>query len=144
MEVGETLEIDGIKQILWPTHCIERTHGASLVKELNKDRIHKYFHKGDDPGIDSYSAFFWTMHGKKETGLDAYLREKNVTKIFVVGLTTEYCVMYTALDGVELGYEVAVVLDACCPVNLHPHDERRAVEKMKEAGVEIIDSASLI
>jgi len=142
MEVGETIEVHGTEQVLWPVHCVEHTHGAALVKELNKDRIHKYFHKGCDPKIDSYSAFY-DNERKKETGLDAFLREKNVTKIFIAGLTTEYCVFYTALDGLEMGYEVAVIIDACRPVNLEPHDEKNAVEKMKKAGVEIIRSNSL-
>lgn len=140
-EVGEKVKVDGIEQILWPVHSVQHTHGAALVKELNKDRIHKYFHKGDDPGIDSYSAFFDNEH-LRETGLDEFLREKNVTKIFLAGLTTEYCVLYTAMDGLDLGYEVAVILDACRGVNLDPNDEKHAVEKMRKAGVEIVHSSS--
>ena len=137
---GEEIDINGVKQILWPTHCVEHTHGAALIQTLNKDRIHKYFHKGTDKNIDSYSAFFDNGH-IKETGLDAYLREKNVTRLLIVGLTTEYCVKYTALDALELGYEVAVIKDACRPVNLHPHDEKKALEEMTQAGAKILTSA---
>ena len=141
-EVGEKIKVDGIEQILWPVHCVEHTHGAALVKELNKDRIHKYFHKGNNPEIDSYSAFF-DNERLRETGLDEFLRIKNVTKVFLAGLTTEYCVLYTAMDALELGYEVAVILDACRPVNLDPHDEKHAIEKMRKAGIETVYSKSL-
>jgi len=139
MDVGETIDVDGQDQVLWPVHCVEHTHGAALIKELNKDRIHKYFHKGTDPNIDSYSVFF-DNEKKNETGLDAFLREKEVSKVFLAGLTTEYCVKYTALDALELGYEVAVVLDTCRPVNLDPNDEKKAIVEMKKAGVEFINS----
>lgn len=142
MKIGEILEVDGEKQMLWPIHCVEYTHGASIVQELNKGCIQKYFYKGNDPSIDSYSAFFDNQK-KRETGLDTFLRTKNVTTIFLSGLTTEYCVMYTALDGLKLGYKVVVILDACRPVNLHPSDEKNAIKKMRKSGVQIIHSTVL-
>ena len=137
-EVGESVDVHGKKQKLWPVHCVAHTHGASLVKELNKGRIHKYVHKGVDKDIDSYSAFF-DNDGVKSTGLDEFLRENKITKLYIAGLTTDFCVLYSALDARELGYEVAVIRDACKPV----FDEKEPFQKMREAGVEIINASDL-
>ena len=113
-EVGESIQVDGIRQELWPVHCLQNTHGASLVKELNKDHIDRYFHKGIDHGVDSYSAFF-DNDKERETGLENYLRQVEVTKLYIAGLTTDFCVKYSTLDALELGYEVVVIADACRP-----------------------------
>src|SRR5690242_8802274 len=74
-KVGETIDIDGYEQILWPVHCVKETFGAELVQGLNKEGIHDYFHKGVDKKIDSYSAFFDNRR-LKTTGLGEYLKER--------------------------------------------------------------------
>ncbi len=134
-KVGEIIEVDGIEQELWPIHCVEHTHGAALVKELKKDSIDRYFYKGTDLNIDSYSAFF-DNDKEHETELDHFLREKGVTKLYIAGLTTDFCVKFSALDALDLGYEVVVIKDACRAV----HDEKGALEEMKQAGAQIITS----
>ncbi|MCB1110788.1 MAG: bifunctional nicotinamidase/pyrazinamidase [Chlamydiia bacterium] len=135
---GESIEIDGVKQELWPIHCVQNTHGASLVEELKKDPIDHYFRKGIDRETDSYSAFF--DNGKKrETGLDAFLKEHEVTKLYIAGLTTDFCVKYSALDALELGYEVIVIADACRAV----FDKKDALKEMQQAGAEIVTVNSL-
>jgi nicotinamidase/pyrazinamidase len=138
MEVGESIDVHGKKQKLWPVHCVAHTHGAAVVKTLNKDRIHKYVHKGIDKDIDSYSAFF-DNDGIKSTGLDEFLRENTVTRLYVAGLATDFCVLYTVLDARELGYEVVVIKDACKAV----FDEKEPLRKMQEAGAEIVTSSNL-
>lgn len=137
-KVGETIEIDGMKQELWPVHCVKHTPGSQISKEVNQDLIEKYFYKGSDQGIDSYSAFFDNGH-VKSTGLDAFLKEQGVTKITVAGLTTDFCVLFSVIDALKLGYEVVVVADACRPV----FDDKVALEKMREAGATIIYSKDL-
>jgi len=137
-EVGELIEVHGVKQEPWPVHCLQNTHGASLVKELNKDHIDRYFHKGIDHNIDSYSAFF-DNDKKRETGLDNYLRQQHVTKLYVAGLTTDFCVKYSVFDALELGYEVVVIADACRAV----FEEKEALEEMKKAGAMITKASHL-
>src|SRR5262249_40102487 len=123
-------------QILWPAHCVQGSHGAQLVEKLETKRIDRIFQKGTDPAIDSYSGFFDNGH-KKSTGLGDYLKEKGVTDISVVGLATDYCVKFTALDAVQLGFKTTVIRDACRAVNLQPEDEQRAIEEMQKAGIQI-------
>lgn len=137
-KVGEVIDLDGIKQELWPVHCVKHTPGSQISKEVNQDLIERYFYKGSDQGIDSYSAFFDNGH-EKPTGLDAFLKEKGVTKITVAGLTTDFCVLFSVIDALKLGYEVVVVADACRPV----FDDKGALEMMREAGAVITLSKDL-
>jgi nicotinamidase/pyrazinamidase len=116
----------------WPVHCVQNTKGAEFVFGLKTEKFAEVFHKGTDPEIDSYSTFFDNEH-QKQTGLDAFLKEKGVEEVVLAGLTTDYCVLYSALDAVELGYKVTVVIDVCRPI----HDEAKAVKKMREKGVKI-------
>lgn len=93
---------------LWPPHCISGTVGSEFYDELDQGKIKKIFYKGSEEGADSYSAFF-NDNKKKSTGLNEFLKENLITKIVIVGLVLEYCVAATALDGVSLGYEVAII-----------------------------------
>lgn len=137
--VGQTIDLNGLKQILWPVHCVQNTPGAKVAKSLRLLPIDRVFQKGTDPGIDSYSGFFDNGH-RKSTGLDAFLKCKSVTDVFVAGLATDYCVKFTALDARTLGYNVHLVVDACRGVNLHPGDVDAAIEEMRKAGVMITKS----
>lgn len=137
--VGQTIDLNGLKQILWPVHCVQNTPGAKVAKSLRLLPIDRVFQKGTDPGIDSYSGFFDNGH-RKSTGLDAFLKCKSVTDVFVGGLATDYCVKFTALDARTLGYNVHLVVDACRGVNLHPGDVDAAIEEMRKAGVMITKS----
>ena len=139
---GDVVELAGRPQILWPAHCVQETPGADFVPGLNQDRWAAVFQKGAVRHIDSYSGFF--DNGKEHaTGLGDYLKEQGVTDLYILGLATDYCVKFTALDAVELDFHTHLVLDACRPVNLQPEDEREAVEAMREAGVEITTSQEL-
>ncbi|PTX96102.1 bifunctional nicotinamidase/pyrazinamidase [Spartobacteria bacterium LR76] len=139
---GDVVELAGRPQILWPAHCVQETRGADFVPGLNQDRWAAVFQKGAVRHIDSYSGFF--DNGKERaTGLGDYLKEQGVTDLYILGLATDYCVKFTALDAVELGFRTHLVLDACRAVNLQPGDEREAVEAMRQAGVEITTSQEL-
>ena len=133
---GEIINLGGVKQILWPDHCIQGTKGAELHHELDSHKITKIFPKGVQQNIDSYSGFFENDH-QTATGLGLYLKKKGVTKIFITGLATDYCVKYTALDSVKLGFKTIVLIDACRGVELNPGDVKEAIAEMKESGVVI-------
>ncbi len=123
----------------WPVHCVANTHGAALVEELKRGPIDRCFRKGTDPKVDSYSVFF-DNDKKTKSGLDDFLREKGVTELYVVGLATDYCVKFTVLDALELGYEVTVIKDGCRAV----HDEKGALEEMEKAGAKITISEKVL
>lgn len=137
---GEVIELDGLSQILWPVHCVERTRGAELVSDLRTDAIRAVFRKGTDPAIDSYSAFFDNAH-RKLTGLGDYLKGQGVDRVFLVGLATDYCVLYTALDARALGFGAVLVEEGCRAVELEAGDAARAIERMRAVGVEILAHA---
>ncbi|MGB9688986.1 bifunctional nicotinamidase/pyrazinamidase [Thermogutta sp.] len=139
---GEVVEINGVPQILWPVHCVQETPGAKFHPGLNTQLFQAVFRKGTDPAIDSYSGFYDNAR-QRATGLHEYLQEHGVTRIFVVGLATDYCVKWTCLDGVELGYQTFLVEDACRGVELMPGDVERSLKQLREAGVTIVSSAEL-
>lgn len=136
-KVGEKIYLEGISQILWPDHCVQGTLGAEFCSAWNHKQIQHIFFKGTEHHIDSYSAFFDNGH-RKSTDLDTYLRNHHIKKIFIAGLTTDYCVKYTVLDALQLGFQTYVVKDACKAVNLHPDDENQALDEMRKAGAQII------
>jgi nicotinamidase/pyrazinamidase len=140
---GELIDLNGLTQILWPTHCVQGTPGADFVQELQQDHWDRVFHKGTDPQTDSYSGFF--DNGRRQsTGLGDYLRQKNVTDVYVTGLATDYCVKFTVLDALKLGFKTHLVEDACRGVNLQPEDVRNAMESMKAAGAKIIAANQIL
>jgi nicotinamidase/pyrazinamidase len=137
--IGEVIDVEGLPQVLWPVHCVQETSGAEFGPSLDVRRISHVVRKGTDPHIDSYSGFFDNGH-RKATGLDEWLRTRGVTEIYLLGLATDYCVKYTALDGRRLGYDVWLILDGCRGVELQPGDVAEAVEEMRSAGVRGITS----
>jgi nicotinamidase/pyrazinamidase len=133
---GDVVILNGIEQILWPDHCVQETKGAAFHPGLHVGKAARVFRKGTDVNIDSYSAFFDNAR-KKSTGLDAYLKERGVLSVYLCGLATDYCVKFSALDAVELGFETYVIEDACRGVNLREGDAARAIEEMRERGAQI-------
>ena len=140
--VGEVVEVQGLPQILWPAHCVKGTHGAEFAPGLKTGRIEHVFLKGTEREIDSYSALFDNGH-RKSTGLGEYLRERGVASVYLLGLATDYCVHFTALDAVEAGFEVFVIEDGCRGVNLKPNDSAAALDEIRRAGGHIIRSETL-
>jgi len=140
---GEVIDLNGLEQVLWPVHCVAGTPGAELVAGLDSRKIDEVFRKGTDPEIDSYSGFFDNGH-RRATGLHEYLRAKGVTDVYILGLATDYCVKFTALDASRLGYGTFVVEDACRGVDLRPGDVARALTEMREAGVKIVRSREVL
>jgi len=135
-EPGKHLTENGRDWILWPEHCVQGNSGAEFSNELTTSKIEKVFYKGTHEKIDSYSAFFDQSH-LKSTGLGGFLNDKGVSKVYIVGLATDYCVKFSCLDALSLGFEAYVIIDACKPVNLHKGDEKKAIEEMERAGAKI-------
>jgi nicotinamidase/pyrazinamidase len=100
-------------------------------------------HKGTDPGIDSYSAFFDNGH-QKDTGLAEFCRTHGVSELVVCGLATDYCVKFTVLDALGLGFGVTVIEDGCRAVELQPGDGARAIDEMRSAGALVTTSESFV
>ena len=140
---GELSELAGLPQVLWPDHCVQGSHGAEFHRDLDLSRVAKVFRKGTDPAIDSYSGFFDNGH-RKSTGLGDYLREQNVTGVYVLGLATDYCVKWTALDAVQLGFRTHLIEDGARGVELSPGDLAKAVEEMRAAGVDVTRSQEVL
>lgn len=123
-------------QVLWPTHCVQGGRGAEFHHSLATNPADMIIRKGFRPAIDSYSAFFENDH-LTPTGLEGYLRTRGVTKITLVGLATDFCVAYSALDAARLGFGVTVLEGACRAIDLNGSLEKtRAL--MQAAGVHLI------
>ncbi len=99
-------------QVLWPDHCIQGTEGAAFHKDLNTTRADLIIRKGYNRAIDSYSAFFENDH-ETPTGLEGYLRTRGIDRLNMVGLATDFCVNYSAVDAATLGFNVTVRQDLC-------------------------------
>jgi len=135
-------ELAGLPQVLWPVHCVQGSHGAEFHPEFDRSRVARVFQKGTDPQIDSYSAFYDNGR-RKATGLADYLREEGVTDLTILGLATDYCVRFTALDGLWLGFRITVVEDGCRAVELVEGDGELVLEEMRAAGARVVTSAML-
>jgi nicotinamidase/pyrazinamidase len=120
-------------QVLWPTHCVQGTPGAEFHAGLRSSSADIIIRKGFRAGIDSYSAFFENDH-KTPTGLEGYLRTRGVTDLTLVGLATDFCVGYSAIDAAGLGFNVTVLEGACRAIDLDG-SLATAREKMRAAGV---------
>ncbi|NCO86027.1 MAG: bifunctional nicotinamidase/pyrazinamidase [Rhodobacterales bacterium] len=120
-------------QTLWPDHCIQNSTGADFHPGLTAGRADMILRKGVNPAIDSYSAFFENDR-QTATGLDGYLRSRGITAVTLVGLATDYCVAYSALDAARLGFAVTVRGDLCRAIDLNG-SLSAALVQMQEAGV---------
>lgn len=147
-KIGTLGKLDGLDQVMWPDHCVQGTRGADFVAGVIKDavrsgKVHKVFQKGTDVKVDSYSGFFDNGR-RKSTGLSEYLKSKGISELVVLGLATDYCVKFTALDAVSEGFKTTFVKDGSRAVNLSPEDETRAIEEMQSRGIRIAFSTDLL
>lgn len=133
-KTGDVIPINSLPQTIWPDHCVQNTHGAELARELNSKPILRVFRKGTDKCFDSYSGFYDNAL-RKSTGLGEYLIEMDIEDITIIGLTTEYCVNFTAVDARALGLKSRVVLEGIRGVELKHGDCEKALDKMRNAGV---------
>ena len=141
-EPYQVIELGGLPQVLWPVHCVQGSKGAELHPALDRSRITKIFPKGTDPSIDSYSGFHDNGR-QRSTGLADWLRDAGVDTVYVMGLATDYCVKFTALDARAEGFATYLVEDGCRGVELAPGDSERAIDELRAAGVVVIDSGAI-
>ena len=132
----EEIEMAYGSQTLWPDHCVQGSHGADFHPELNLMPAELIIRKGFRTEIDSYSAFFENDH-VTPTGLTGYLRERGLSELTFVGLATDFCIAYSALDAVGQGFSARVLLEACRGIDLMGSMETM-IGKMKAAGVDLI------
>ena len=123
-------------QVLWPDHCIQGTEGAGFHPGLETDRADVIIRKGYNREIDSYSAFFENDH-KTPTGLHGYLQTRGLTDLTLVGLATDFCVNYSAVDAARLGYAVRLRSDLCRAIDLDG-SLAAAMQGMQDAGIRIL------
>lgn len=138
----ETIELDYGPQVLWPKHCVQGTHDAEFHPNLNIPTAQLIIRKGFHAHIDSYSAFMEADHATM-TGLTGYLKERSIDTVYVVGIATDFCVAWTALDAVKQGFKTLVVEDACKAIDLNGSLEH-AWQTMQQQGVVRIQSTDLL
>lgn len=136
-KIFEQILLNGLPQVLWPEHCVQEMPGAQFSPSLETKRIEAIFRKGMDKNIDSYSGFF--DNGKlKATGMGDYLKGKGVTAVYVTGLAGDYCVHFTALDALELGFQSTIIEDSTRPID--PNYFKEAMQKYVAKGGVLIKS----
>ena len=138
----EQIEVSYGAQTLWPGHCIQGTKGAEFHPALHLPQAELILRKGFRKQIDSYSVFFENDR-VTPTGLDGYLNERGLTRIFLAGLAYDYCVGYSALDARRLGRPAFVIRDACRAIDLNGSVAKIEAE-FAAAGVEVIESRALL
>lgn len=142
-KVGEIGELNGCTQIWWPVHCVQGTAGADFHPALNQSAIQWIVQKGTDSEIDSYSAFFDNGHQRK-TELNEWLQANHITHLTILGLATDYCVKFSVLDAIALGYHTEVLVDGCRGVNLSPDDSESALREMAQQGAILTDMTQFL
>ena len=135
-EPFQVIEMPYGEQVLWPDHCVQGTQGAAFHPELRTDRAELIVRKGYSSGIDSYSAFYENDH-RTATGLAGYLRERGLQRLHICGLATDFCVKWTALDGLNEGFESTVIENASGAIDLDGSLEAARAE-MRAAGVTLL------
>ncbi|MEQ8525300.1 bifunctional nicotinamidase/pyrazinamidase [Gracilimonas sp.] len=140
-EPYETIELDYGEQVLWPDHCVQGSEGAAFHPDLETNASQVVVRKGFRKHIDSYSAFF-ENDNETVTGLHGFLQERGVDELFVVGLATDFCVKWTVLDGLKLGYKINLVEDAVRGIDLNGSVDK-AMQEMKDAGVNLTYSKDI-
>ncbi|MGB9727668.1 MAG: bifunctional nicotinamidase/pyrazinamidase [Nitrososphaeria archaeon] len=122
---------------LWPVHCVQNSWGAEFHHMLKLPRNAIIVSKAYEPNFEAYSGF-------QGTELDKILKERNVKRLFICGLATDYCVKATVLDALKLGYEVYLLVDAIKGVNIRPKDSEEAINEMVKAKARLLKFEQLV
>lgn len=133
-----TIQLPYGEQVLWPRHCVQGSHDAEFHPDLQLDRARLIIRKGIHQGIDSYSAF-QEADRKTTTGLAGYLKELGIHDVYIVGIATDFCVAWTAIDACQFGFNTYVIEDACQGIDLNG-SLAAAWQQMQQAGVKRINS----
>jgi len=136
----EKIDLDGLEQVLWPDHCTQGSRGAAFAPDLHLQKVEAIFRKGTDIDIDSYSGFYDNGH-RKNTGLAAYLRGRNISEIYLAGLAGDYCVYFSAKDALQEGFTTYLIDNAIRAIN--KEDYQKAKADIIQKGGKIINSQDL-
>lgn len=138
----DTIDLPYGEQILWARHCVQGSQGADFHQDLHTNHAQLIIRKGHHADIDSYSGFL-EADRTTLTGLSGYLHTHNIKRVFVVGLATDFCVAWTAIDAVHFGFETFVIEDACRGINAN-HSLEKAWATMLEWGIKRITSELIL
>ena len=138
----DTIELPYGTQVLWNAHCVQGTLDADFHADLQADKAELIIRKGYHRHIDSYSAFMEADRATK-TGLAGYLHERGIDSVYVVGIATDFCVAWTAIDATEFGFNCTVITDATAPININGSLDK-AMADMAAAGVKFINSKDIL
>src|SRR5438094_3764343 len=135
----ETIAVAYGSQVLWPDHCVQGTEGADFHPAFHVERLELILRKGFHQSVDSYSAF--VENDKTSTGLAGYLSERGFRRVFLAGLALDYCVRFSTQDALRLGFEVAVVADACRAIDASAADA--LLDEFHRAGALVVSSSDI-
>ncbi|HVZ06454.1 bifunctional nicotinamidase/pyrazinamidase [Rhodopila sp.] len=139
----EMIELSYGPQVLWPDHAIAGSGNAAIHRDIDQGPIEVIIRKGCDRELDSYSTFFENDR-RTPTGLDGWLRQRGLSRLFLCGLATDFCVAWSAEDAVRLGYEVFLIEDACRGIGLPAAPGRTTMDDARQRllglGVTFINS----
>jgi nicotinamidase/pyrazinamidase len=138
--VFETIDLNGLQQVLWPDHCVQGTPGADFSRALQMERVEAIFRKGTNLQIDSYSGFYDNGH-LKNTGLSHYLKGRDIKQVYVAGLAADYCVYFSALDALQEGFETFIIEDATRAIDAEGFE--RAKTDFKSKGGVVLQSNAI-
>jgi nicotinamidase/pyrazinamidase len=138
----DVIDYNGMKQVLWPSHCVSGTPGAEFHPDLAMKNVDLILRKGSNPEIDSYSAF---RENDKATltGLEGYLKTLRIKETYLCGLALDYCVFYSSMDSKELGFETYVIIDATRGIDSPEGNIDKSLTIMKEKRIKIVESKDL-
>lgn len=137
----DTIELAGMKQVLWPDHCVQGSSGADFPAQLDMKKVEAIFRKGVDPTIDSYSGFFDNGH-KRSTGMGDYLKGRKIDTVYVLGLAGDVCVTYTIYDAMKLDFNSVLIEDGTRPIDHEAFEQSKKELKIK--GLKIIHSSEML
>lgn len=138
----DTIELPYGTQVLWNAHCVQGTSDADFHADLQADKAELIIRKGYHRHIDSYSAFTEADRATK-TGLAGYLRERGIDSVYVVGIATDFCVAWTAIDAVAFGFDCTVITDATAPIDINGSLDK-AMADMTAVGVRFVNSKDIL
>jgi nicotinamidase/pyrazinamidase len=136
-------ELSGQPQVMWPDHCVQGTPDAEFHPDLELSEIDYIQQKGENPAVDSYSAFRDNDHAAL-TGLAGYLKAQQITELDICGLATDYCVKFSALDARDMLPNVNVRFISDASRGIDPQGIKDAISEMRERGVDIVTSKVIL
>ena len=140
---GDEFQSEGIGPVLWPDHCVQGTHGAKFHKKLKTDLAYAIIRKGYNLNVDSYSGFV-ENDKNSETGLAGLLKSLNIKRIFICGLALDYCCYFTAIDGIDFGFEVHFLANLTKGIDLPPGNISSSLENMRNKGVKFVAKENFV